>query len=330
MGEAVLLAEATRGPFVESRHLGHAVIAAADGSLVEAWGNPDERVYARSAAKILQALPLVESGAAEGLTTEQLALACASHSAEMRHVDRVRRWLNDLGLDEHALCCGPQASRDAALAEDMIRKGTPVTRAFNWCSGKHSGFLTLARHLGASLDYVDIDNPVQKAVRGAFEDITGEDSPGFGFDGCSAPNFACSLGGMARAMAAIAGADGRADARGRAAVRLRDAMLAHPEMVAGQGRLDTELVKHATEPVVLKSGAEGFYIAILPARRQGIALKIADGGDRGAMVAITALLVRLGVLDAENPGVRAFLRPVLKNWAGLDVGELRPASALLP
>lgn len=329
MADAVLLAEATRGPFVESRHIGHAVIARADGSIVESWGNPDELVFARSAAKLLQALPLVESGAGAALSTEQLALACASHSAERRHIDLVRRWLGDLGLDEHALCCGPQASRDGQLAEDMIRRGEPVTSAFNWCSGKHSGFLTLARHLGATLDYVDIDNPVQKAVKAAFEDMTGEESPGFGFDGCSAPNFVSSLKGMAVALARVAAADEKSDVRSRAAVTLRDAMLAHPEMVAGTGRLDTELVKAAKEPVVLKSGADGFYIAILPSQKLGVALKIAGGADPGAMVAISALLVRLGVLDPADPRVAAFLTPKIRNWAGLEVGTLRPAAGLI-
>lgn len=328
MPDPVLLVEATRGPFVESRHIGHAVISRADGTIVESWGNPDELVFARSAAKVLQALPLVESGAGAGLSTEQLALACASHSAERRHVALVRRWLGDLGLDEHALCCGPQASRDEQLAEDMIREGEPVTPAFNWCSGKHSGFLTVASHLGASLDYVDIDNPVQKAVRETFEDMTGDVSPGFGFDGCSAPNFVSRLRGMAAAMARVAAADERSDVRGRAAVALRDAMIAHPEMVAGSGRLDTELVRVAKEPVVLKSGADGFYVAILPKQKLGVALKIAGGADPGAMVAITALMVRLGVLDAANPVVQRFLAPKIMNWAGLEVGGLRPAAGL--
>lgn len=328
MADPVLLAEVTRGPFVESRHIGHAVISRADGSIVESWGNPDELVFARSACKLLQALPLVESGAGAGLSTEQLALACASHSAERRHIDLVRRWLGDLGLDEHALCCGPQASRDDQLAAEMIRKGEPVTSAFNWCSGKHSGFLTLARHLGASLDYVDLDNPVQKAVRETFEDMTGDVSPGFGFDGCSAPNFVSRLSGMAAAMARVATADDRSDVRSRAAVTLRDAMLTHPEMVAGSGGLDTELVKAAKEPVVLKSGAEGFYVAILPKQKLGVALKIAGGADPGAMVAITALMVRLGVLDGANPVVQRFLAPKIMNWAGLEVGGLRPAAGL--
>jgi len=211
----------------------------------------------------------------------------------------------------------------------MIRTGEPVTAAFNWCSGKHSGFLTLAKYLGASFDYVDIDNPVQKSVRDAFEDMTGEDSPGFGFDGCSAPNFVSTLKGMAAALARVAAADGKSDARSRAAVTLRDAMLAHPEMVAGCGRLETELVKAAKETVVLKSGADGFYVAILPEQRLGVALKIAGGADPGAMVAITALLVRLGVFEADDPRVLAFLTPKIRNWGGLEVGTMRPAAVLV-
>ncbi|QMU58745.1 MAG: asparaginase [Boseongicola sp.] len=329
MSDPVLLAETTRGPFVESRHFGHAVISRADGSIVESWGNPTELVFARSAAKILQALPLVESGAGTSLSTERLALACASHSAERRHVEMISDWLGDLGLDEHALCCGPQASRDEALAEEMIKTGEPVTRAFNWCSGKHSGFLTLSKHLGAELDYVNIDHPVQLAVREAFEDMTGMDSPGFGFDGCSAPNFATNLSAMARAMAVIAAAEDRADVRGKAASELCRAMIAHPEMVGGEGRVDTELMRVAREPVAIKSGAEGFYVAIIPGQKLGIALKVSDGASRGSEVAIAALLVRLGVLDINHPVVSGILAQTLTNWAGLAVGSVRPAEGLL-
>ncbi len=328
MTQAVLLAEATRGPFVESRHLGHAVIARADGSIVESWGNPDELVFARSSAKMIQALPLVESGAGAGLATEQLALACASHSGERVHLARVNRWLDDLGLDDTAFCCGPQPSSDPEFAAEMIRENVELPRALNECSGKHAGFLTLNKHLGGSADYVDPNHPVQKAVREAFEDVTGRDSPGFGIDGCSAPNFATALSGVARAMAVYASADGKSDARSKAAVALRDAMIAHPDMVAGTGRNCTLLMRAASEPVAVKYGAEGFFVAMLPRQKLGIALKISDGATRGAAAAIAALLVRVGALDPGHPVVADFLERPIRNRDGLVTGVVRPVAGL--
>ncbi len=329
MGGAVRMAEVTRGGILECVHDGHAVIARADGSIVESWGDPGLVFLPRSASKMLQALPLLETGAGAGLTSERLALACSSHSAERIHVDRVSDWLSDIALDEHALTCGPQTSRDEALAEEMIRSGAPTTRLFNWCSGKHTGFLTVAKHLGADLDYVDPAHPVQKAVKDALEDMTGVDSPGFGIDGCSAPNYATTLAGMATAMARFASAGDSGDKRTEAAGRLRDAMIAHPEMVAGTGRADTLLMQAATEPVAIKSGAEGVYVAILPKQKLGVTVKISDGASRASEAAIAALLVRLGALDPAHPTVARYLNMPVLNWDGLTTGAVRPAPGLL-
>ncbi len=328
MANAAPMVEITRGEFVEFIHMGHAVVARASGEIVEAWGDPSKIVLPRSSAKMLQALPLLESGAGAALSSEQLALACASHSGERRHVERVESWLGDLGLSDEALCCGPQSSRDRALRHKMIREGLPVSRTYNNCSGKHAGFLTLAKHLGASLDYVDPESPVQLSVRAAFEDMCGEDSPGFGIDGCSAPNFAASLSGIAKAMAQFAGLGSGTTTRDRAVSALREAMIAHPGLVAGQGRACTELMQAAKGRAALKTGAEGFFVAILPDLQLGVALKIDDGATRAAEVAIAAILTRLGVLVAGEPVVDRYLSRPVKNWDGLIVGEERPAPEL--
>lgn len=329
MPVALPMAEVTRGSVRESTHLGHAVIARADGQIVEAWGDPDIVILPRSSAKMIQALPLLESGAGADLSAEQLALACASHSGERRHIELVGHWLADLGLSEDALKCGPQPSRDPALAEEMIRSGEPVTRLFNNCSGKHTGFLMLSKYLGAGPDYVDLDHPVQKAVREAFEAVTDAPSPGFGIDGCSAPNFATTLLGLARAMAIFAAARGDGTSRERAAARLRDAMMAHPELVAGKNRACSNLMSAANQPVALKTGAEGVFVAILPDQGLGVALKICDGATRASEAAIAALLVRLGALDREHPAVSRFLDCPILNWDGLVTGAVRPASKLI-
>lgn len=322
MSEAVPLVEITRGPFVESIHRGHAVVMRSSGEVVESWGDPGKIVLPRSSAKMLQALTLVESGAAKNLSDERLALACASHSGEARHVDRVGAWLADLGLSEDALACGPQASRDRALRHQMIREGREAGRVYNNCSGKHAGFLTLAQHLSAGLDYVDPDHPVQNHVRASFEDMCDETSPGFGVDGCSAPNFAASLHGIARAMARYAGRE--AGVRGDAIVALRDAMMAHPELVSGKGRACAALMQAAKGQAAVKTGAEGFFVAILPGLEMGVALKIDDGATRASEVAMAGILARLGVVDPSDPLIAGYLNRPIQNWDGLVVGKMRP------
>ncbi|MFX0543013.1 asparaginase [Roseovarius sp. S4756] len=327
----VPMAEIWRGPIAESLHLGHAVICGPGGEVIEAWGDPDVTVYPRSSCKMLQALPLIESGAADaaGLGSEHLALACASHQGAAIHTDRVARWVADLGLGEADFRCGAHMPSDEAAAHALIRAHEAPCQLHNNCSGKHAGFLTLNRHLDGAPDYIELDHPVQRACLSAFEEVTGEASPGYGIDGCSAPNFLTSLHGMGRAMAYFATAREGADTRQTAAARLRDAMIAHPDLVAGEGRACTLLMRACTEPVALKTGADGFFIAILPQRGLGVALKIADGGTRGAECAIAALLVRLGALEADHPSTRTFMNKTVTNWRGFETGMIKPASALL-
>ncbi|MCK8465317.1 asparaginase [Aliiroseovarius sp. S1339] len=325
------LVEVWRGDILESQHQGHAVICNAKGEIVEAWGDPDKVILPRSSAKMLQSLPLIESGAADaaGLTTEQLALSCASHQGAAIHTDRVTRWLADMGLGNDDLLCGPQMPDDRAAKVGLIKTDTSPCRIHNNCSGKHAGFLTLSRYLGGGADYVALDHPVQTAIKAVFEDVTGEDSPGYGIDGCSAPNFASTLAGMGRAMGAFAGAKAGADKRQDAAVRLREAMMLHPELVAGETRACTELMRAAKGKAVLKTGAEAFFVAILPDQELGVALKITDGATRASECAIAAILVKLGVLDARDPMVKKRMNPDVLNYAGLHTGEIRPSAALL-
>ncbi len=325
---AVPMVDVVRGPFAESTHAGHAVLCDDTGAIVQAWGDPDAVILPRSSAKMIQALPLVASGAAaaHGLGTDRLALACASHEGAPLHVAAVNAWLDDLALGDGDLICGPQAPRDKALRHEMICAGQSPCRVHNNCSGKHAGFLTLSRHLGAGRDYVDPDNAVQLAIRDAFETVTGAPSPGFGIDGCSAPNLATTMQGMARAMAFFAAGHTRDDTLSRAAAALTDAMISHPMLVAGEGRACTLLMGAARERVAIKTGAEGFFIAILPERRQGLAIKISDGATRASECAVAAILVQLGVLDAAHPDVKRFLNPDVMNFAGLTTGEIRPAA----
>ncbi|MFD2741214.1 asparaginase [Sulfitobacter aestuarii] len=325
MTEPVPFAEIWRGPFLESVHAGHAVICDDSGAIVQSWGDPDKVILPRSSAKMIQGLPLLTSGAADklGLGTEQLALACASHQGAAIHTDRVANWLDTLGMSDDDFRCGPQVPDDRAAREDLIRAHETPCQIHNNCSGKHAGFLTLGAHLGAGPDYVAPDHPVQRACLEAFERVTGETSPGYGIDGCSAPNFACTLKGMARAMAHFAAApDGSPEAR------LHQAMRLHPELVAGERRACTELMRAMEGRVALKTGAEGFFVAILPHRKLGIALKAADGTTRAAECAIAALLVKLGELDAAHPATLKRMNAPIHNRRGIETGMIKPAAAL--
>lgn len=326
MTQPAPFAEIWRGPFLESAHLGHAVICDETGQIVEAWGNPEQVILPRSSSKMIQALPLIQSGAADaaGLGTEQLALACASHNGAAIHTDRVKRWLKDLGIGDDDFRCGPQEPADRDAMEAMIRADESPCQVHNNCSGKHAGFLTLSRHLKAGPEYIDPDHPVQKACLDAFEAVTGETSPGYGIDGCSAPNHASTLHGMARAMAHFAAApDGSAERR------LHEAMRLHPELVAGEGRACTELMRAMDGKVALKTGAEGFFIAILPEQKLGIALKAACGTTRAAECAIAALLVRLGALDKDHPATLKRMNAPILNRRDIETGTLKPAPGLL-
>lgn len=332
MVKAAELVELWRGELLESTHRGHAVICDGTGQIVQAWGDPGRVTYPRSSAKMLQALPLVESGAADafGLTTRQLALSCASHNGSRLHVDLAGRWLKGLGLGEPDLRCGVQEPSDRDERDRLIRGAEAPCQLHNNCSGKHSGFLTLNRHLGGDSEYAEIDHPVQRAVRGAIEEVGQEAVAGWGIDGCSAPNFATTLTALARSMARFAVAKENGDARQRAMHRLARAMAAHPELVAGEGEPCTVLMRAMGGRVSIKGGAEGVYVAILPEQGLGIALKIEDGSPRAKSAAIAALLIRVGALEAGHPLVQTFLPAPQRNFRGLVTGELRLAEGFAP
>lgn len=326
MTQPVAMTEIWRGPFLESAHLGHAVVCDDSGQIVESWGDPDLVVLSRSSAKMIQALPLIESGAADaaGLTEAQLSFACASHAGMPIHTNMARDWLKSLEMDQTHLRCGSHYPYDRDTEVAMIEAHETPCQLHNNCSGKHSGFLTLAKHLGAGPEYIDPDHPVQKAVLEAFERMTGEASPGFGIDGCSAPNFASTLHGMARAMALFA-----ASPSGSAQARLHEAMRKHPEYVAGNGHACTELMRACNGKTAIKTGAEGFYNAILPEKKLGISLKIVDGTTRASECAIAALLVKYGALEPDHPTTLTVMNAPIRNRRDIQTGWIRPAPPLL-
>ena len=327
-----VLVEVTRGSTVESRHRGAAVIADRTGRVLAHWGDFEHPVFPRSAIKPVQAIALVESGAAEAfdVSDEEIALACASHSGEPDHVARVSDWLERLGCSQADLQCGARTPWNAHAAADLIRAGVEPGPIHNPCSGKHTGFLTTARFKGEPLaGYTKITHPVQQRLMGVIEQLTGQDlsAAAWGLDGCAIPSFALSLGGLAVAMARIADPADLPDRRIAAVTRIRRAWGTHPHLVAGSGRFDTLAMQAAEGRALVKIGAEGVMCGCLPEDRLGIALKIDDGSERAAETAMAALLCHVGAADeAELIAAGVPPRPTILTVGGEPAGERRPAA----
>lgn len=329
-----VLVEVMRGAMVESRHRGALAIVDSAGRIVRSIGDIECPIYARSAIKPLQALPLVESGAADAyrLGDAELALACASHHGQPIHVETVTRWLERAGLGVGDLECGAHLPSDTAASQAMIRAGVTPTAAHNNCSGKHSGFLSTAKFLGESTQfYIGADHPVQRRWIAVLEMMTGLDlaKAPRGRDGCGIPVIGLSLAGMARAFARLADPADLPDERRAAATRLLDAMAAAPVMIDGSTGMCNAVMSAAGHAVRLKGGAEGVYCAALPTHGFGIALKIEDGAGRASQLVMMTLLDRLGCFDeAQRRTLQPFLTPRLQNVSGVEIGSLRPVAAL--
>lgn len=323
-----ILVELSRGDYVESRHRGACVVMNAHGEVLHAWGDVDQLVYPRSSLKPIQALALIETGAADhfGLADEEIALACASHSSEPFHVKRVMAWLNRIGLSVDDLECGVCDAISLDTTKAMSRAGEIFSRAHNNCSGKHTGFLSTALHMGEpTMDYIQLDHPVQKRVTATIEelcDISLSDVPR-STDGCGIPVFAFPLRALARGMAALC-SNQLGDVRGAAAKRILAAMAAHPELIAGTKRFDTRMMAACDGMIMTKGGAEGVHIAMIPSKGLGIALKIDDGAIRASELAMGVVLEGLGVLSDEACGAIADLVEQPINTTLNDrVGEIR-------
>jgi len=338
--------ETVRGRTVESRHQVSAAVVGADGALVSSTGDPDLVTYWRSCAKPIQVLPLLTEGAADALGVDdaEIAVACASHNGEPRHLEVVEGLLRKAGCGEGDLACGPHPSLSPAVARDMAARGEEPRRIHSNCSGKHAGMLALARHRGwPTLDYRKPEHAVQRRVLREVALWTGlpEARLGQGTDGCGVVSFALPLRNMALAYARlgscadsrgggpwVAGGGGvssathdpQPDDRSDAARRVINAITADPFLIAGTGRLCTEVAAGSGGRVLAKIGAGGVYCALVPEARLGLALKVEDGDDESARVAL------LAVLDALVPGVvrvpESFRSPVHRNTLGEEVGHV--------
>ncbi len=327
--ENPVLVRATRGHAVESVHRGAWCVVDADGALIDGRGAFRDAVFVRSAVKCAQALPLIETGAAErfGFDDADLALAVSSHDAEPEHVQRAAAILARLGLDEGALQCGPQAPGNSDARFHLRVEGRRGTRLHNNCSGKHAGFLALALHLGDDpARYLAEDSAAQRHVRAAVRDVSGVEDFELrtAIDGCSAPTFHMPLTGLAALFARVANPRELGGVRRAAAERIVAAVRTHPTLLAGsQKRLCTDLVRVTGGRLFPKIGAEAVYAVGVPERGLGLAIKMDDGAPRGLSAVVVALLERLGLLTPDEVrALAAWRSPVLRNWAGLEVGRL--------
>jgi L-asparaginase II len=338
-----VLVEATRGGIVESAHRGALAVVDGRGASVHALGDTARPVFARSAVKVLQALPLVTSGAADelSLSDEELALACASHNGQARHVATAAAMLAKAGLDEAALECGVHWPQHEVAQRELAASGQPLSSLHNNCSGKHAGFLCVGCLMARAQrrdarefvrGYVRADHPVMREVTAALQATTGADlshAP-VGTDGCSIPTFGIPLARLALAFARVATGVGLSAERAHAAKRLRAAVAKAPFHVAGTGRFDTKVMQRLGERVFCKVGAEGVFCAALPEQGLGVAIKVDDGNNARAaevvMATVIEALVRLS--DDERSSMRGLSDVTLKNWNGIEVGALRATAEL--
>ncbi len=333
------LLEVTRGPIVESVHYGAFAVVDSHGRLLASAGDPDTVTYLRSSAKPFQAMPLVELGGMQhfGLTEREIAVTCASHSGTDDHFAVISSIQRKVGVSENDLQCGMHEPMDDATARAMLLRGeTPTSNRHN-CSGKHSGMLAQAVLRALPLEnYLDEDHLVQVLDQQTFAEMC--DYPVnqifTGIDGCSAPVWAVPLRAAAYGYARLADPHALSPARAEACRTITRSMMNHPDMVAGPGRFDTNLMTVGAGRIFSKGGAEGYQgIGVLPgvlgagSPGLGITVKIADGDQGGRAVARVALaiLVQLGVLTPlEAESLPKHGSNVVTNWRKMEVGEYRP------
>lgn len=335
-----VLVETTRGGLpgqgehVENRHAGSVAVVDASGRLVASAGDPDFVSFTRSTIKPFQALPFVLDGgpARFGFGARELALMCASHSAEPMHLAVVGAMLERAGASPSRLQCGCHVPLRFAATGTEPQPGERFTEIENNCSGKHAGFLAwCALHREPMDGYLDFDHPLQRAIRERLAQACGvpEGAMRSGIDGCSAPNHAIPLRSLALGYARLGqGAQGAGELA-PALGQLAGAMRAHPELVSGTGRQDLAIMRAAPDDWIAKAGADGVQAIAVRSAGIGIAVKISDGNPRATVSAAIGVLDALGLMNAaQREALARFARPQIHNARGLRVGEVRPAFAL--
>jgi len=324
------LVKVLRGELVESIHRGHIAVVNAKGELLYSAGNPQEVVYARSSMKPLQAIPIVETGAADHFNFDDadLSLACASHNGEDQHTVRVQSILNRTDLSISDLQCGTHNPRWEETFKEIIKNDKPITPIYNNCSGKHSGMLATAKHMNESTsDYYKLDHPVQKRIMKVISELTEvpEDEIEIGIDGCGVPVHGLPLVNLALSFAKLADPSSLAPSRQESINKVTSAMMAAPEMVGGTDRFCSDFMRVLDGRMFGKAGAEAVYAIGDKETGIGIAIKIEDGNGRATYPVAVEVLNQLGLLtDLQKEQLSSYHYPQLKNARNETIGELRP------
>jgi L-asparaginase II len=324
----------TRAGWADCRHFVDIVVADSNGSIVASRGDSDGPIFPRSAIKALQALPLVESGAADafGFQQRHLALASASHAGDPVHVATALEMLDAAGNTVNDLECGTHPPHSEKARRDLAAKGVAPSAIHNNCSGKHAGFLAFASfEKYPKAGYVRREHPVQRAVADTLASVTGyrHEAGNAAIDGCSIPTFCIPLVSLAQGLARFATGAGVGAERAAAMARIREACIACPEMVQGEGGFDTKLMRAGSGTIFAKGGAEGVMVAALPGTGLGIALKCRDGAGRAGEVTLASVLQML--IPGEEPvttSLKNMANPVLRNWNGLTTGGISVTGGL--
>jgi L-asparaginase II len=324
--------EVLRGNVVESSHHVMAVVADDKGQILTSWGNLNFLTMPRSAIKMLQALPLIESGAADkwDLNDKQICLACASHHGQKEHLAVLREWMAKANISESQLVCGAHLPSDIASANEVICQKTSPSVLMNNCSGKHVGLVTVAMHLGEKITgYENYESPTQKRLRKVLSETMRIDHSKlpFGVDGCGILTYAVPLQNLAIGLSSLISSR-EGEIRKAAAKRILKAVKAEPFYLAGTDDFCTVANKHTQGRTILKVGAEGVYAGILPEKGLVFAVKSTDGSKRAAELVAARLAKNYGgFTDAEFDELKKFTRPIITNWKGLEVGKLRLEAA---
>lgn len=327
--------EVQRAGLKESAHNGFIVVVDDTGRILHAIGNPNEIVFARSAAKPLQAIAILDHGAAEkyGFQPEEIALMCASHNGEAIHVNAVNKMLNKLSLANSDLTCGIHMPFHRASTDEMTRNQIAATTLHNNCSGKHAGMLALAKTLDVpTMNYAQPEHPVQVEMRHVVAEMAemSDDQLTIGIDGCGVPVFALPLAKLATAYARLGTGHACSDIRKKSTAVILDALRQHPEFLAGDDRYDTLLIRTTSGRIIGKMGAEGVFALCIPSQKIGIGFKIEDGNFRALYPTVTETLRQLGYLsDEEHAALLNWHPSVIRNHAGTEVGLIQTCFQLV-
>ena len=329
-----ILIRTHRGTHIENQHRGAYVVTDPHGDIISAAGHYQSMIYARSSLKPINVLAMLESGAADHfhVSEEEIALACASHSGEQKHVELVAAWLDRIGCTPEDLECGIHAPMAQSARRDLQKKGEKPTTLHNACSGKHAGFLTLTKFLGALIKgYTNSDHPTQKAIMKTaahMVDIKVDETPK-GIDGCRIPMMAMPMINLAVGMTKLVAPTDLEPCLKDSCQRVIQAMQKHPFCIGGTKRFDTEIIDHTQGQVLVKMGADGVFSGIIPKKKWGIALKIDDGNLVAAEAAMFHVLRRLEILDKslyqEDGPLTHWMKLPITNYLKEQVGYFETA-----